>query len=121
VLNLERRRELRRSHNPHPGGSLGGHITEVERPSLKRHDSSSMILPDHLCQGDPGASQTPQHGLVGLEHLLLLFLDGAVRPVPLRLLNGAAGARRKRVLGVVPQVEPSLCQPLFELVNGAGM
>jgi hypothetical protein len=43
---------------------------------------------------------------VGLEHPVLLCLGGVVLPVPLRLCNGAAGVCRKRVLGVVPQVEP---------------
>jgi hypothetical protein len=100
-------RELRRGHGPRPGGSLGSHVAEAERPSPKRHDSSGVVLPDHFRQGDPGISQASQHGPVRLEHLLLLCLGGAVRPVPLRLRNGAASVRRKCVLGVVPQVEPS--------------
>jgi hypothetical protein len=65
-----------------------------------------MILPDHLRQGDPGVPKTAKHGPVGLEHLLLLYLGGAIRPVPLRLCNGASDVCRKHVLGVVPQVEP---------------
>jgi hypothetical protein len=31
-----------------------------------------VILPDHLRQGDAGVPKTPEHGPVGLEHLLLL-------------------------------------------------
>jgi hypothetical protein len=80
-----------------------------------------MVLLDHLRQGDPGVSKTPKHGPVGLEHVLLLSFGGAVSRISLRLRDGAAGVRRKRVLGVVPQVEPPLCQPVFELVIGAGM
>jgi hypothetical protein len=45
---------------------------------------------------------------VELEHLLLLFLGGAIRLVPLRLHDGAPGVRRERELGVVPQIEPPL-------------
>jgi hypothetical protein len=40
-----------------------------------------MVLPDLLRQGDSGISETPQHDPVELEHLLLLFLGGAIRPV----------------------------------------
>jgi hypothetical protein len=67
-----------------------------------------MVLPDHFRQGDPGVPQAFQHGPVRLENLLLLLLGGVVRPVPLRLCNGAPGVRWKRMLGVVPQVEPPL-------------
>jgi hypothetical protein len=67
-----------------------------------------MVLPDNLRQGDPGVLKMPKHGPVGLEHLLLLCLGKVVRPIPLRLRDGAAGVQRKRVLGVIPQIEPPL-------------
>jgi hypothetical protein len=64
-----------------------------------------MVLPDDLRQGDPGVPKTPKHGPVGLDHLLLICLGGAIHPIPLRLRDGAAVVRRKRVLGVVPQID----------------
>jgi hypothetical protein len=50
-----------------------------------------MVLPDHLRQGDSDISETPQHGPIELEHLLLLFLGEAIHPVPLRLRDGVPG------------------------------
>jgi hypothetical protein len=106
TLNLERLRRLRRGHRPSPWGPVGGHVAEPKLPPPERPNTSGMVLPDHLRQGDPDIPKTPRHGPVGLEHLLLLSLGGAVRPFFLRLRDGAAGVRRKRVLGVVLQVEP---------------
>jgi hypothetical protein len=75
-----------------------------------------MVLPGHFHQGDPGGLQAFQHGPVGLAHLLLLFLGGDVRLVPLRLRDGGPGDRRERVLGVVPQLEA----PLVPVIVRAG-
>jgi hypothetical protein len=88
ALDLERRWERRHSHSSLPGGPVGRHLAEAKCPPLGRHDSSGVVLPDHLLQGDFGSSKVPQHGPVMLEDLLLLLLGGAVRPVPLRLRDG---------------------------------
>jgi hypothetical protein len=65
-------------------GQSGRHLTEAKRPPSEEHDTSSMVLPNHLRQGDSGISETHQHSPVVLEDLFLL-LGGTVRPVPLRL------------------------------------
>jgi hypothetical protein len=118
ALHLEWRRKLRRGHRPDPWGPVGSHVAESEWPPPERHNSSGVVLPNHLRLGDPGIPKTPEHGPVRLEHLLLLFLGRAIGPVPSRLHDGAPDVRRERVLGVVPN--HPLCQPLFELVSGAG-
>jgi hypothetical protein len=89
--NLERRPRLRCGHCPSPWGLVGGHVVELEWPPPERHNTSGMVLPDNLRQGDPGVPKTPKHGLVGLEHLLFLCPGRAIYPIPLRLRDGAAG------------------------------
>jgi hypothetical protein len=69
-------------------GPVSRHVAEAKRSPPERHDTSGVVLPDHLCQGDSGISKVPQHGLVKLEHFLLL-LGGAIRPVSLQLRDGA--------------------------------
>jgi hypothetical protein len=71
-----------------PSWPVSRHVAEAKRPPPEQHDTSGVVLPDHFCQGDSGILETPQHGPVKLEHLLLL-LGGAIRPVPLRLRDGA--------------------------------
>jgi hypothetical protein len=83
VLKLKRRRGLRSGHSSRLGGPVGRHVAEAERPPPERHDSSGVILPHHFLQGDLSVPQVPQHGLVKLEHLLLLLLGEAISPVPL--------------------------------------
>jgi hypothetical protein len=65
-----------------------------------------VVLPDHLRQGNPGISKTPEHDPVRPEHLFLLFMGRAIGPVLLRLHDGAPDVRWERVLRVIPQVEP---------------
>jgi hypothetical protein len=72
--------KLWRGHRPDPRGLVGSHVAEPER-----HDSSGVVLLDHLCQGDSGIQKMPEHGPVRLEHILLLFLGRAIGLVPLRL------------------------------------
>jgi hypothetical protein len=93
----------------------------MEWPSPERQDSSGVVLADDGRQGDPGSTEVPQHNPVLLEHLLLLRLRGTMGPVRSRLPDGVLGERQQRELGVVPQVEPPLCQPLFELDREDGM
>jgi hypothetical protein len=80
ALNLKRRRGQRCGHGPHPGGPVGRHVAEAKRPPPERHDTAGVVLPDHFCQGDSGILETPQHGPVKLENLLLLLLGGGHLP-----------------------------------------
>jgi hypothetical protein len=69
-----------RSRSP-PRGPVRRHLAAVKRPPLEWHDTSGMILPDHLRQGDSGSSKMPQHSPMILENFLLL-LGGAMCPTP---------------------------------------
>jgi hypothetical protein len=46
---------------------------------VEQHDSSGVILPDHFRQGDSGSSETPQHGPVVLEDLVLLLCGASTQ------------------------------------------
>jgi hypothetical protein len=81
ALDLLQQREGRRSHGPRPGGSVGRHLTEMERPSPEWHDPSGVVLADDGLQGDLGSTEVPQHCPVVPEHPLLLCLRDTVGPV----------------------------------------
>jgi hypothetical protein len=70
------------SYGLRPGGLIGRHLAKTKRPPPERHNSSGMVLPKDVGQGDLGSSETPQHRPVIFEDLLLLRLRGAIRPIP---------------------------------------
>jgi hypothetical protein len=108
TLDLKRRREGRGSYGPHPGGPIGRHLAETKWPPPEQHNTSGMVLPDDGGQGDPSSSEMPQHRPVILEDLFLLYIRGAIGPVPPRLADGVPGERRQRELRIVLQVETPL-------------
>jgi hypothetical protein len=59
ALDLERRREGRSDHGPRPGGAVGRHLGETKRPPPERHNSSGMVLPKDIGQGDPSSLEMP--------------------------------------------------------------
>jgi hypothetical protein len=58
TLDLKRRGEGRSSHGPRLGGPVGCHLAP-KRPPPERHNSSGMVLPEDVGQGDPGSLEMP--------------------------------------------------------------
>jgi hypothetical protein len=67
TLDLERRRERRHGHGPLPGGPVSHHLAKAKQTPPERHDTSGVVLPDHIRQGDSTSSETSQRDPVVLE------------------------------------------------------
>jgi hypothetical protein len=59
VLDLKRRWDARNGHGPCPGGPVGHHLAEEERPPPERYNSSGLVLLKDFQQGDLDSSKAP--------------------------------------------------------------
>jgi hypothetical protein len=80
-----------------------------------------VALANDSCQVDSGLAGVDQRRLVLLEQLFLLRLQRSVGPATRRLGDGVSGELWQRVLGVVLEIEPPMCQLLLNLVSEKGM